>query len=120
VVAVLRRRAGTSMEWPAAERRADRLTRIAAALGVLYMAGWAVAMIADYASTVGAEPRIRVIQAIGLICVVGAAIAVWNVVLTWRGKRGAGAKGWSVVMALALLYLAWFSFAFHLISGRLN
>ena len=120
VVAVLRRRTGTSMEWPAAERRADRLTRIAAALGVLYMAGWAVAMIADYASTVGAEPRIRVIQAIGLICVVGAAIAVWNVVLTWRGKRGAGAKGWSVVMALALLYLAWFSFAFHLISGRLN
>jgi hypothetical protein len=45
---------------------------------------------------------------------------MWNVWLTWRGRRGRWAKVWSCVLALALLYLVWFSLAFHLLSVRLS
>ena len=39
----------------------------------------------------------------------------------WRPPRASWpARVWSLVLALALLYLAWFSFAFHLISARIN
>ena len=40
--------------------------------------------------------------------------------LTSRGRRSGWAKVGSVVMALALVELVWFSFAFHLLSAGLN
>jgi hypothetical protein len=70
-------------------------------------------MAANFASIDGAEAWIRVIQLIGLVCVAGAGITLWSV----RYSRG---RVWSLVLALALLYLVWFSFAFHLISLRIN
>jgi hypothetical protein len=120
VVALARRRTGRRLEFSGRERRAHQWTRVAAVLGVLYVVGWAVAMIADFASIAGAEPRLRAIQLIGLLCGVGAAVAVWNVWLTWRSNRGIWARVWSLVLAAALLYLVWFSFAFHLISVDLG
>ena len=59
-------------------------------------------------------------QVLGLLTVVGATIALWNAVLVGGGARSAWAKIGSLLPALALLYLVWFSFAFHLISLRLN
>ena len=63
---------------------------------------------------------LRLIQLIGLFCCLGAAIAVWNAWLTWRGTHGGVTKVLSLIPALALAYLVWFSFAFHLLSMRLN
>jgi hypothetical protein len=120
VAALVRRRYGQTLQLAGREGRAHRWTRVAALLGMLYMLGWFVVLAADLASTVGAEPWIRLIQLVGLLCVAGAAVAVWNAWLTWGGNRGGGAKLWSLVLALALVYLAWFSFAFHLISVRVN
>jgi hypothetical protein len=42
--------------------------------------------------------------------------ALWNV----AQARGAGRKALALLPAAALLFLTWFSFAFHLISGRIN
>jgi hypothetical protein len=42
---------------------------------------------------------------------------VW---LTWRSRASVWTKIGDLVPALALVYLSWFSFAFHLISVRLN
>lgn len=120
VAAIARRHYGRALQLSGREARAYRMTRFAAVLGVLYMLGWAIVLIADLASTVGTEPWIRLIQLMGLCCIAGAAVAAWNAWLTWRGKRSVWAKVWSLVLALALLYLVWFSFAFHLISVRLN
>lgn len=120
VAAIVRRRYGRTLQLAQREGRAYRLTRFAAALGVLYILGWVIALAADFASKAGAEPWIRLIQLIGLFCVAGAAVAIWNAWLTLRSKRSVWAKLWNLVLALALLYLVWFSFAFHLISARLN
>ena len=120
VAAIVRRHYGPSVPVAYRDTRADRLARLAAVVGVLYLLGWVLALIADLASAVGAEPWIRLIQLVGLFSVAGAGIAVWNSGLTWRSARSVWAKVWSALLALALVYLAWFSFAFHLISVRLN
>lgn len=120
VAAITRRRYGQTLQLVGLAARASLLTRLAAVLGSVYMLGWMIALAADFASIDGAEPWVRLLQVIGLLCVGGAGIAVWNAWLTWRGARSIWAKAWSSVLALALLYLAWFSFAFHLISIRLN
>jgi hypothetical protein len=120
IAAIVRRRYGQTLQLAGPEGRAYRLTRLAALLGVIYMFAWVIASVADFASTVGVEPWIRLIQLIGLACVIGAAVAVWNAGLAWRGRRSGWAKAWSTVLALALLYIVWFSFAFHLISVHLS
>ena len=75
---------------------------------------------ADVPSRVGLDYWIRLAQLIGVLCLPGAAVAIWNGWLTCRGRRSGWAKVGSVVMALALVELVWFSFAFHLLSGGLN
>jgi CubicO group peptidase (beta-lactamase class C family) len=119
IVALVRRRRAAE-KLPEPEHRAGRLTRWAALLGVLYILGWFLALAKDAAGTVGSEPWIRLLQAIGLLGVVGAGISVWNAWVTWRGSRGVSAKLWSLAPAFALVFIAWFSFAFHLISTRIN
>ncbi|MBS0417745.1 MAG: serine hydrolase [Proteobacteria bacterium] len=100
--------------------RAYRLGRLAALLGTVYVLAWGVALVADFPSTVGVAPWIRLFQLIGLLCVIGAGVAVWSAWLSCRARRSLWAKAWSVMVALALLYLAWFSFAFHLLSVHLQ
>jgi CubicO group peptidase (beta-lactamase class C family) len=120
VAVAVRRRYGRSLELPADEARGDRFTRLAALIGTLFALGWVVLMIAGAPSEMGFEPWIRLVQVIGLLCVAGAAVAVWNAWLTCTRRRSAWARIWSVVLALALLELVWFSFAFNLISATLN
>ena len=114
---IQRRRGALPLEDRA--RRAARLTRIAAALGVVYLVGFAAAMVLDFPSTVGAERWVRVIQVIGLACVAGAVISLANVTFAWKA-RGVWRKAHSLLVAFALVFLAWFSFAFRLISVRIN
>jgi len=102
------------------ERRAHRLTRIAALLAVVYVAGWTIALVADFPSRVGVEPWIRLIQLVGLLGIGGAGLAAWNAWLTWRAARGAWARVGSLMSLSALVYLVWFSFAFHLISIHIS
>jgi CubicO group peptidase (beta-lactamase class C family) len=120
VAVLVRRRYGHTLQPPSDSARVYRLTQFAAVIGVLYMVCWVIALAADFGSQVGVTPWIRLFQLIGLSCVVGAAVAVWNAWLTSRSGKSVGAKLWSAMLALALLYLAWFSFAFHLISMHLN
>ena len=118
--ALVRRRYGRRLELAGRDARAYLWTRRGALVGVLFLFGWALLLIADVPSMVAPEPWIRVVQFIGLLCVAGAAAAVWNVWVTWRGRRSVWAKAWSLLLALALLDLVWFSFAFGLISVQLN
>ena len=125
VAAILRRRHGRSLELDARAVRAHRLTRFAAAAAVLYVVAWLV-LVASAASApvqfnAGFDPWIRLVQAIGLLCVAGAVVAVRNAWLTWTcGRRGLWARASSLVVALALADLTWFSFAFGLLSVHLN
>lgn len=120
VAAILRRRYGRTLQLTGHQARAYRLTRFAAVLGVVYILCWFLALTADFPSKVGVTPWVRLFQLIGLLCVAGVAVAIWHAWLTLRSGRGVWAKVWSGVLALALLYLAVFSFAFHLISAHLD
>jgi hypothetical protein len=115
----LRRRRGAPPLEPRT-RRAAGLTRVGVALGLVYLLGWAAALVLDVPSTVGGERWIRLIQVIGVGCLACALASPWNLWLDWRGGRGAWRIIQSTLAALALLFLAWFSFAFHLISLRIN
>jgi hypothetical protein len=101
-----------------------RLTRVGAAAGTAFLLAWTVLIVAASDGAVsfdiGLDRWIRAIQFLGCLCVAGAGIAVWNIRLTWVGRGGWLARAFSVLLALALLYLVWFSFAFNLISANLN
>jgi len=121
LAAIVRRRYGASLQLTEQERRTRRWVHLAALTGVVYVLGWLTAMATDLASTEGTEPWIRLLQLIGLACIAGAGIALWNAWCTWQRARGGwAARVASVVLALALMYLVWFSFAFHLISARID
>jgi hypothetical protein len=112
IQSIMRRRNPAAAPLPVA----TTLTKFACVLGVIYLLGWFVVLAQDWASQVGSEPKVRVIQLIGLLCAAGTAAAVWNL----AAARGAWRKAQALATAAALLFLAWFSFAFHLISVRIN
>ena len=97
-----------AIRWPAQARGARRFTRIACVLGVLYVTGWFIALARDFASTVGAETWIRLLQVIGLVCIAGAIAALGNLWATWRATRNVWARTHSLLTALALAFLSWF------------
>jgi hypothetical protein len=124
VTAIVRRAYGRPLVLDGRQAQVYRLTHFAAIIGTVFLLSWGVLLLAAGASPAGLstalDPWIRLIQLIGLVCVAGAAAAVWNAWITFRGRRDWWAKVSSVIVALALLDLVWFSFAFSLISVHLN
>jgi CubicO group peptidase (beta-lactamase class C family) len=124
VAALVRRRYGQQLALQGQDSRFFRLTRIAAAIGVAYLSGWMILGIAIASGAIsfdaGIDPWIRVIQLIGLLIVPGLAVAAWNAWRTCRDRRAWWISAWSVVIPLALLFLLWFSFAFHVIGLSLS
>ncbi|MGE0440528.1 MAG: serine hydrolase domain-containing protein [Gemmatimonadales bacterium] len=114
VAALLRRRRGGPPP-----RRTATLARLAALLGAAAMIGWGVVMGTDLASKVGSEPVIRIVQLLTLGAAAGTVAAIANVGSGWAGRGTVGRIG-SLLVALALADLAWFAFAFHLLSVRLG
>jgi hypothetical protein len=97
-----------------------RWTRLAALLGVVYLVAWFAVLALDLPSDVGATPWIRAIQALGLLLVAGAALAMANAVSSGRDRVGLGTRLGRIAVAFGLTYLVWFSFVFHLISARID
>jgi len=88
----------------------------AVALGLVYLLGWVVAIVAGIGSYSGTNLWARLLQFMGLCCIVGAGAAAWHA----RRSTGVWSKTWSVLTACALFYIVWFSFMFHLISYRID
>jgi CubicO group peptidase (beta-lactamase class C family) len=121
---LVRRHFGRAPLLTSGDGRHRLLTRLSTVTGAAFLLAWA-ALIAAISGGVASfdptlDPWLRLIQLIGLVCVVAAAFAVWNAWWTCASKRTLWAKIWSVVLALALIDLVWFSLAFHLISSSLN
>jgi hypothetical protein len=100
------------------ETLASRLTSLSAIVAIVYGVGWIILL--SSLSRVGIDPWIRLVQCIGLLCVAGIAMSVWNVWLTFKGRRSLWCKAWSILLSVGLMEVVWFSFAFHLISGNVN
>jgi CubicO group peptidase (beta-lactamase class C family) len=122
--ASVRRHYGRPLTLQGRQGRAFQWTRIAAAIGSLYLLGWLILAIAistgAMAFDVGVDPWIRVIQFLGLLTVPGLLVAGWSAWLTCTDRRPWWIKAWSAAIPLALLALLWFSFAFHVICISLS
>ena len=93
-----------------------RWYRYAVAFALVYLLGWVVAIAAGMGSYAGTNVWARLLQFMGLCCIVGVGVAAWHA----RRAPDMWSKTWSAVTACALLYIVWFSFAFHLISYRID
>ena len=62
----------------------------------------------------------RLAQILSVFAIVGAGLTCWNAWARIRGGRGWAAKAWSVALALACLFMAWFLIAMKLIPSSLN
>lgn len=131
----------TFLHWPAAalvrrhyqsplalEGRARwiyRGVRLASALVLAMLAAWMITitgMMGDYALlTAKSDARLWTLQILGLIVFVGAvALAAWNLLLAWRGKRKWTGKLWAVLVLLAALMVLYVAYTFGLLNMTVN
>jgi CubicO group peptidase (beta-lactamase class C family) len=109
------RAAPTEWKTPSA-----RSARYAAVLGTAYIVAWLAVVFYGVFETLRPDVWLRLTQALGLACVGGAAAAIWNARLKCTEAHSMWVRAGSLALALALLEIVYFSFAFHLISLHLN
>jgi hypothetical protein len=130
----------TLVGWPVAAlvRRHYSITRTLipeqkvswhwARLGVgamlLFLLGWVLLttnlLSHFYLFNAGLDPWLRVLHLIGLAGIAGTVAALWHLRTVFRTPAGRGTRFWSVVLASAMLWLTWFTFAFNLITATLD
>ena len=102
-----------------------RLTRFGVAADLLYLAGWYVILAPILQSRVdayndGLDGMIRALQIAAIVPVAAAALGVWNCWLAFRLKSGWGERVRAVIVAAALLGVAWIAWMGGLMSWTLN
>ena len=125
IAAFVRRRcAAMPVAAPPHNVLARRLARAAALANVIFLVGWALTLMSAFGDfsrlNESLDPWLRVLHVLGLLGVIGAAFAVWNAWLTFRNGRRPASKLWSLFVAAACLTVAWFAFAFDLITMSLH
>ena len=109
---------------PGRPATAARLTRIAAAADLLYLAGWYSVLAPILRSDLdvyndGLNGVIRLLQVAAIVPVAGAIIGLWNALLTGSG-RGWGARTRSIIVAAALIAFVWAAWMGGLIGWSLD
>ncbi len=102
-----------------------RLVRLVAIVDLVVAFGWLamLTMVSQDFSLLddGLDPWMHILQFGSLLGVVGALVALYNLVVVW----GDGARSWwakisSVLVALAAVVMAWFVFLLHLMGPGVN
>ena len=120
-----RRRYGAKLAFTGNDLKAYRLVRGFSALAALVLIGWAVAigaMMSDMSLLSGQlDGLVWLLQITGWIAFLGLfGIALWNLWLVWKGKRGWFSKLWSVLILLAALVVLWVAVGFNLLDFGTN
>lgn len=122
---LVRRRYGAAFPLTGRELLGYRLSRFAALLILLVLAGWAVTismMFSELSNLGGAfDPIILALQLLSFVAFLGGlAVFCWYLWQVWSGKRRWTAKAWSVALVVAGVVVVWVGFAFHLLSLGTN
>ena len=125
----------TAISWPtgwiarkryaAAHRLAGRdllvhrLVRGFASLVIASLIGWGLIVInlENFDAHAILDMPILLLQILGTVSFVGLfGLALWNLWLSWKGKRHWFAKLWSVLLVLGAFFILWVALVFKLIS----
>jgi hypothetical protein len=125
VAALVRRRHRVPFPLQGRAAAAHRWIRLAALAVLLVLAGWFWVlhrMSNDVAAlTSKIVPWIWILQLLGLVVFVGAAVvALWHARVVWTAGRHWTAKIWSAVLALATVTLLYVAVVFRLIAFDAN
>jgi CubicO group peptidase (beta-lactamase class C family) len=121
----VRRRYGAPSPLVGRAKLARRLVRIAALADLVYLFGWYL-MLAPILKqqfdiyNSGSDAAIRALQIAAIVPIAGAALGVWNAVLTWQPGRGWGARVRAILVAAALIGMLWLAWMGKLMSFNLN
>jgi CubicO group peptidase (beta-lactamase class C family) len=122
---LVRRYHGAEFKLAGRDRLGYRLSRIAALLIILVLAGWATLislLFGDLSNLAGAfDPLTIALQILSFIVFFGGlAVFVWYLLQVWRGGRRWWAKVWSIALVFAAIVVIWVGLAFHLLSLGTN
>ncbi|MGH8159560.1 MAG: serine hydrolase domain-containing protein [Rhodanobacter sp.] len=124
IAALVRRHYRQPSSLSAQAVRWYRGSRVAALLYLLFTAGWVyVLKLADDSFVNlgnGLDARLRLIQLVGVLAVIGTVAALMNARHAWNEPGRWWRKANSTALLLACVAGLWFTFGMHLLSLRLN
>jgi len=124
LTALIRRHYRLAYPFAGTEAKAHRAARwgsLLAALGIGSGIGLVLWMMSSLENLTGMDALVTVVRLfVGAALIAGAALTLWSGWQVLRSRRRWYAKLWSVVLALAALYLLWIGFAYHLIGFGAN
>jgi CubicO group peptidase (beta-lactamase class C family) len=103
---------------------AHRLVRIVAILGLTFLVGWMALVQSGLSNLASFDGRlngaIALLHVVGLLCIAGIGVTIWNARLVFASGARWWSKFWSVILVGAMLTVAWFGLAFNLIGLTLR
>jgi hypothetical protein len=125
VRAIARGRARTPFPLRGRAALLNRAVGATALIDLIFVGGFVVIfafVVSDLAILdASLDPWLRILHVLGVFAVLGAGVALWNLaVVIGDRERGWWTKLWSTAIALACLEVAWFAFAYRLISWSVD
>jgi CubicO group peptidase (beta-lactamase class C family) len=118
----MRRHYGRTLALTRIQATARLLSRLGAAVWVVVIVGWFVVLAAISANELllvrgGLVPWMYLLYALGVLALVGTVATIVNAACAWLApRRRLWVRAGETLLALAVLYLAWFNVAFGLVS----
>ena len=125
VAALARRHYGQKLTLSPGDRRLRLLVRIACALGLVFLAGFALffSMAEKNIAIVSPSynPILRLLQLLGWLACIGAFISLYYAVRAWKDQgQWIGSKVVEIVICVALFGFVWFVFTWNLLHLSLK
>ncbi|WP_430392352.1 serine hydrolase domain-containing protein [Dyella sp. 20L07] len=120
LVVLWRRVRGQPAPLPDADARWFRLSRVTAILYLLFAGGWCLMLPRLGSAGSQLDLRLRLLQLVGLLAVIGTIAVAVNVWRAWRASGGWWRKLDGLILLLACIAAIWFVVSQHLLSLHLN
>jgi CubicO group peptidase (beta-lactamase class C family) len=125
VAALTRHHYAQKLNWHAQDRKLRVIVRVACALGLIFLGGFALFFSMaekDIAIISPAyNPLLRFLQLLGWLTCIGAVIAIINAARSWKEKgRWMGSKLVETAICLALLGFVWFVYTWNMLHLSLK
>jgi CubicO group peptidase (beta-lactamase class C family) len=118
----IRRHYGTALAWTRAQATARLLSRLGVLAAIATVSGWFLLVVAVSADPLllvrgGLATWMYLLHALGALALAGTLATIANAAQAWRmPRRSRWVRAGECLLALAMIYLAWFIVAFGLVG----